>query len=598
MNWATALFIFNGGQKDHILLSAAAKFSRNHSKTTIYDRYGHIIDEIPQQDTVLLMSWHHSGDVLATSTSINTTVIFWEVGSRRTETIDMNPGTKDAVTFMQWSPVDKVLAAGTGKGCLILYNRQSAKRTVFPRKHQHPINCGAFSQNGKLGLGSEDGIVTVSDQNGTTIHTVSCCSEPSLLKFYNFKQLNDKNVRSEEMLSTVLGGVILMIMDMNDYQKPINLQFQSRYGEIVTYSWYGNGYILLGFAKGYIVCISAHTSEIGQEMFSVQDFKNSIGSLCISETLSQVMIVGDFQLKVRDIGQLEEVLAMYDIESEDKGLHQVEATEDGQMIAVAGLSGTINVFLTKMPTIGAGYKNSVAILSSLTEVTTYNESKIASSAKVDVGIEPSFIAVGVKHFAIAMNNRVWIYEIGADSQLVSELQFLCSVNGIVMNEQYLAAKLNGVVQLHKLLSDDGKYNTEISGRTFPDPQTCAAMIQDFALTDDFFIYCTDAGHLHYYSLDYDACVNQFKHSAGIQKVFPDPNSVRLCLFDVRFDGYIYSPVDDALHKLPSTESAAHYDYCMWENFCADKNVFAVCYKNILQVFLFSPIHINGKFIDP
>lgn len=98
-----------------------------------------------------------------------------------------------------------------------------------------------------------------------------------------------------------------------------------------------------------------------------------------------------------------------------------------------------------------------------------------------------------------------------DSQLVSELQFLCSVNGIVMNEQYLAAKLNGVVQLHKvrkrlfsymtliswincffqLLSDDGKYNTEISGRTFPDPQTCAAMIQDFALTDDFFIYCTD-----------------------------------------------------------------------------------------------------------
>lgn len=60
------------------------------------------------------------------------------------------------------------------------------------------------------------------------------------------------------------------------------------------------------------------------------------------------------------------------------GLYQVEATDDGQMIAVAGLSGTLSVFLTKMPIVGAAYKNSVAVLSSLTEVTVYNESKKVS----------------------------------------------------------------------------------------------------------------------------------------------------------------------------------------------------------------------------
>lgn len=72
-------------------------------------------------------------------------------------------------------------------------------------KHQQPITCGAFAPSGKLGLGSEDGILTLSNSNGDTIHTISCCSEPTVLKFYTFKQLNEKNIRSEEMVIYLLG---------------------------------------------------------------------------------------------------------------------------------------------------------------------------------------------------------------------------------------------------------------------------------------------------------------------------------------------------------------------------------------------------------
>ncbi len=46
--------------------------------------------------------------------------------------------------------------------------------------------------------------------------------------------------------------------------------FQSRYGSIQAYHWFGDGYILIGFSAGFFVVISTHMKEIGQELFQVQ----------------------------------------------------------------------------------------------------------------------------------------------------------------------------------------------------------------------------------------------------------------------------------------------------------------------------------------
>lgn len=108
----------------------------------------------------------------------------------------------------------------------------------------------------------------------------------------------------------------------------------------------------------------------------------------------------------------------------------------------------------------------------------------ASVAKTGTEIEPSLIAVGPKHFSVAMNNRVWIYEITAgkflryinnsfpillllhsnsndcflhrkkkvflEPILVTELQYLFSINAMVINENFVATKFDGTVQLHKV----------------------------------------------------------------------------------------------------------------------------------------------------
>ena len=42
----------------------------------------------------------------------------------------------------------------------------------------------------------------------------------------------------------------------------MQLQFEAKYGKIVDYSLFGDGYIVIGFSSGYLSHVSAHTKEI------------------------------------------------------------------------------------------------------------------------------------------------------------------------------------------------------------------------------------------------------------------------------------------------------------------------------------------------
>ena len=44
----------------------------------------------------------------------------------------------------------------------------------------------------------------------------------------------------------VVGGKTLYLFNLFDPDNPIELAFQARYGSIVSYKWFGDGYILIG----------------------------------------------------------------------------------------------------------------------------------------------------------------------------------------------------------------------------------------------------------------------------------------------------------------------------------------------------------------
>jgi WD repeat-containing protein 19 len=94
-------------------------------------------------------------------------------------------------------------------------------------------------------------------------------------------------------ISALVGKKTLMLIDLLEPHNPINLQFQTRYGSIVGYEWFGDGYIAVAFDGGFVITISTHVSEIGSEIFSVQDHTSYLSSLAVNKSVDKLATAGD-----------------------------------------------------------------------------------------------------------------------------------------------------------------------------------------------------------------------------------------------------------------------------------------------------------------
>ena len=91
-----------------------------------------------------------------------------------------------------------------------------------------------------------------------------------------------------------MGQKTLFLFNLNEPDNPIELAFQPRYGDIVTYKWFGDGYIMIGFSSGYLVVISTHLKEIGQ-VKDISIIRNPLISNSVT-SLSEIRVTISFPL--------------------------------------------------------------------------------------------------------------------------------------------------------------------------------------------------------------------------------------------------------------------------------------------------------------
>lgn len=69
--------------------------------------------------------------------------------------------------------------------------------------------------------------------------------------------------KKQTTICGVFNQKTILIHDIaSDRSSPLELMFESKYGKIIDYQYYGDGYIVVGFTEGYYCHVSTHDKEI------------------------------------------------------------------------------------------------------------------------------------------------------------------------------------------------------------------------------------------------------------------------------------------------------------------------------------------------
>ncbi|GAA6073984.1 WD repeat-containing protein 19, partial [Tachysurus ichikawai] len=456
----------------------------------IFDRHGHKMNEMNLPGKCVSLDWDKDGDTLAVIAEKSTSIHLWDAIVNKTSQLDSGMRSVDQLSFLLWSKTGPLLAIGTSKGNLLIYNQQTSRKIPVLGKHTKRITCGCWSSQNLLALGSEDHNITVSNHEGDTIRQTSIRADPADIQFSVMKT-DERSSPGESTVSVAVGKATLFLFNLNDPDNPTELAFQEHYGNIVSYRWYGDGYIMIGFSHGYFVVISTHIREIGQELFQAHNHKDSLNSIAISQALNKAASCGDNCVKIHDLTDLKEMDAIVTLDEETKGLDQICWTDDGQLLAVSSQQGRLHVYLTKLPILGHSCGTRIAYLTSLLEVTIANQVEGEAVVTVAVEVEPNFIAVGPYHLAVGMNNRAWFYSMGDRGvERLKDTEYLGTVASLCLNCDYAAALFEGKVQLHMIEGEDQDVQEDRQTKLFPDPDQ-KYRILSHALSTEFLFYGTD-----------------------------------------------------------------------------------------------------------
>jgi WD repeat-containing protein 19 len=463
----------------------------------IYNRHGEKIEDFSLPGACTGFGWDQDGDILSIVNDKSGVIFLWDANNRKLSQIDS--GFRDTLTFMVWSKVDSLLAIGTVKGNLLIYNHRSAKKIPILGKHTKRITCGAWSKQNMIALGSADQTITISTVEGDTIRQIPVGGDIDEVLFSEMK--TDEKSSGENTVSLIKNKKHLYLNNITNPDNPVELSFQSRYGDIVTHRWYGDGYILLGFQRGYFVSVSTHAKEIGQEVFQVKDFQDHLCSIAVSPSIGKVASAGDNSVKLHELGDLAQVCAILTLEGE-RSLDRIGWTEDGQLLAVSTPRGSIHIFLTKLPVLGSACHTRIAYLTSLLEITIQDDIHREKPLSIPIEVEPSFIALGTDHLIAGMNNRAWFYSItDRGIVLLKEHEYMGTVQDCRVNASYVAARFDGKISLHTIEELPVGESTEKESRLFPEKDAGKERITCHDLTHDFLIYGTDKGKICFFQVE-------------------------------------------------------------------------------------------------
>lgn len=477
-------------------------------------------------------------------------VAVWDVATRAVMYVDT--GLKDP-SFLKWSRVGPQLVIGSAKGGVVIFRKDSRKKLPITGKHSGAITCGDWSRDNRLALGGADNAITVSNADGDTIEQLSVKQTPVALQFAT--QKTDSRPRrggagaaatdaADTTVSANLGGRTIMLYDVTDAEHPMELAFEPRYGRIITYKWFGDGYLMIGFSEGWLVVVSTHVREMGQELYSGRFHREALEDIAYNLSAQRAATAGGNDIRLLDmVGWKEAKGESASVPPAHGPIDSLSWTADGQIITAATRSGHVYSFLARMPTIVDSWGSRVAYMSSLREVTVVDAADDTPPVQFPVNVEPAFVALGAAHAAVGMNNRVWFHRVTGTAGIgavVAERDYLGTVDDVKLGAAHAAVLCQGRIFVHRVeapaaTGQRGAPPPPDAGmRTLPEGDGAPAATC-IAIADDYLVYGTTAGTVCMFNLadwaPIPACDFRSDSGRSIRGVFPNESCTRIAILN-------------------------------------------------------------------
>ncbi|XP_072162557.1 WD repeat-containing protein 19 isoform X2 [Bemisia tabaci] len=406
------------------------------------------------------------------------------------------------------------------------------------------------------------------------------------------------------MGGVVIGGKNLSLFSIKDPSNLMELMFQTRYGSIVDYHWYCSGCILLGFSNGFFVAISTHQEEIGQELFQIQNHYGTLGGIAYCPEVGKVATCGDNNIKIHEASNFQEVSAVMSVEREIS-IENIAWTDDGQLLTAAGASGSVYVFLSRLPQLAGVSSEFIATLSSLKSISLYlckyenMKVKTIKKASFNIEIEPNFVTCSNSHIVLGMNNRCWIYEVGKLNDYEENMkpvlkrhkEYLGSIHSISVSNHYISVLFEGKLHIHKI--EESPHGSEMKILPEIDQEL---VIVHHEIIGDFLYYSSDIGHIRCFNLEDWKNVSNYQHPVAIKTLMPNINGNRIAFIDDKGNGFILNAMTDTVLAIPSVSSGS--TKILWDNFRQEVGeIFIIGDSNSISTYVYVKDTINGAEIS-
>ncbi|TPX34511.1 hypothetical protein SmJEL517_g02844 [Synchytrium microbalum] len=436
------------------------------------------------------------------------------------------------------------------KGSILLHDRKNGRNLPLQTIHSKDIVCGCWNASNVLTIGADDSTLSMWNFNGENITHVALKGRPRRPLWF-MARING-NI-AEPTLAMIVGAKKIFLFAESNLNSPIELGFQPRYGDIVTYDWFGDGTILVGFSSGNMVAVSTSKADLGQEIGVTRDHKDGIADLAVSIALNKAGTCGDDCIKLHDLADVMVTEAIVNLEEERGQLNSLSFSDDGQFVTVGTKTGSTYSYLARLPLLASVCGNNIAFMSSLQEITVADQTKLRTGVsgistssicgKQELEVEPTVVALGPAHTGVAYENNTRFYQLGSldkvnaqvkfgksfpnpsnvlDTALVSHRHYSAPVVGLYLNARYAGSLLaTGQFIVHSI---DGESVTDSPAsleHVFPDSQQSkSAKITCAALANDFVVYGDSRGCVRMAGFEEWRVVHEIHASSSVLGVYP------------------------------------------------------------------------------